>query len=106
MGLGKTLQVIAVLLKLKEDKKLKKQALVVCPTSLLGNWKKEIERFAPSLKASIYHGNRKILAAEADVLITTYAHIRIAQKYFSERPWDCCIIDEAQNLPYDFIFAK
>jgi SNF2 family DNA or RNA helicase/uncharacterized Zn finger protein len=98
MGLGKTLQVIAVLLKLKEDNKLKKQALVACPTSLLGNWKKEIERFAPTLKSCIYHGNKKILTSDADVMITTYAHIRVAQKYFSERPWDCFVIDEAQNI--------
>ena len=62
MGLVKTLQVITMLLKLKEDKTIteKNKALIVLPTTLLTNWEKEILRFAPDLNAMIYHGsNRK-----------------------------------------------
>src|SRR5699024_2790615 len=57
MGLGKTLQVIATLLHLKEDGQLDDaRALIVVPTSLLTNWRREIQRFAPTLDARIFHG--------------------------------------------------
>jgi SNF2 family DNA or RNA helicase/uncharacterized Zn finger protein len=97
MGLGKTIQVITVLQKLKEDKKLSKQCLVVCPMSLLGNWKKEIERFS-LLSSEVFHGNKKAVTSNADIIITTYGNVRASQKYFSGRPWDCLVIDEAQNI--------
>ena len=53
-GLGKTIQIISVVLKLKEEGKLSKPVLVICPTTLMGNWMKELQMFAPSLKVSIY----------------------------------------------------
>ena len=56
MGLGKTIQVISLILKMKEENKLDKPVLVVCPTTLMGNWMKELQMFAPSLDAVIYHG--------------------------------------------------
>jgi SNF2 family DNA or RNA helicase/uncharacterized Zn finger protein len=99
MGLGKTLQVIAVILKLKKEKKLKKSALVICPTSLLGNWKKEIEKFAPDLTTNIYHGVEKTLEIyNIDVVLTTYAHVRIGLPKFSKQKWTILILDEAQNI--------
>jgi SNF2 family DNA or RNA helicase len=49
MGLGKTIQVISLILKLKEESKLGNPALVICPTTLVGNWYKECAKFAPSL---------------------------------------------------------
>lgn len=101
MGLGKTLQVIATLLKLKEDGKLDKQnALVVVPTSLLGNWQREIEKFAPSLRAGIYHGsNRKMPeTTEVDLVITTYGVARSDEKTIAGTKWAAVVIDESQNI--------
>lgn len=101
MGLGKTLQVITTLLKYKEDGLLEKEkALVVAPTGLLTNWQKEIEKFAPSLKAKIYHGtNRKFEKDEDfDVLISSYGIVRSDAKDLKKRKWHSLIIDEAQNI--------
>ena len=77
-GLGKTLQIIAVLLKLKEDGRFeKRKALVVVPTGLLANWQKECERFAPSLNVGIYHGpTRNLDTFSAEIMLTSYGVMR------------------------------
>ncbi len=98
MGLGKTIQVISLILKLKEDKKLKSPALVVCPTTLMGNWKRELNTFAPSLKSHIYHGFNREFSTNCDVILTTYAILRIDLEKFRKTNWDLLIIDEAQNI--------
>lgn len=98
MGLGKTVQVISLILKLKEEKKLKKPALVVCPTTLLGNWERELENFAPTLDAFIYHGLNREFSIDHDVILTTYAILRIDLEEFKKYNWDILIIDEAQNI--------
>ena len=98
MGLGKTIQVISLVLKLKEEKKLKKPALVVCPTTLLGNWERELENFAPTLDAFIYHGLNREFSIDHDVILTTYAILRIDLEEFKKYNWDILIIDEAQNI--------
>ena len=98
MGLGKTIQVISLILKLKEEKKLKNPALVVCPTTLLGNWERELETFAPSLKTHIYHGFNREFSTDCDVILTTYAILRIDLEEFKKYNWDLFIIDEAQNI--------
>lgn len=101
MGLGKTLQVITTLLKMKEEGAFQKnKALVIVPTTLLTNWGKEIEKFAPELKVHIYHGtNRKLEALkEADALITTYGIIRSEEKTLAKMKWTTVIIDEAQAI--------
>lgn len=100
MGLGKTLQVIATLLRFKEEDKLRKsKALVIVPTSLLTNWRKEIEKFAPSLRAAVYHGQRRSLdVADPDVIITTYGVARSEVDLLKKMEWYCVVIDEAQNI--------
>lgn len=98
MGLGKTIQVISYIAKLKEDKELKQPALVVCPTTLLGNWVKEISHFAPELKTSIYHGIDRKIDKTADVIITTYAILRIDIEEVKKNKWSMIVIDEAQNI--------
>ncbi|MCG8474053.1 MAG: SNF2-related protein [Cytophagales bacterium] len=99
MGLGKTLQTIAVLSKFKEDGLLqKKKALAVVPTSLLTNWKKEIEKFAPSLDAQIYHGTKRKMPENFDLLLTTYGLLRTDLSIFKKMKWYCLVIDEAQNI--------
>ncbi|MBR1977031.1 DEAD/DEAH box helicase [bacterium] len=98
MGLGKTVQVISLILKLKEENKLKTPALVVCPTTLLGNWNRELKTFAPSLNAKIYHGLDRVFDINCDVILTTYAILRIDSEEFKKHNWDLMIIDEAQNI--------
>lgn len=101
MGLGKTLQVIATLLKFKEEGMIgdKKKALVIVPTSLLTNWMKEIEKFAPDLRATVYHGQKRIFAmGDTDVVITTYGIARNEQELLKQGKWYCTVIDEAQNI--------
>ena len=98
MGLGKTIQVISFILKQKETDSLKHPALVVCPTTLLGNWVKEIKNFAPSLNTSVYHGIDRQLDSKADVVITTYAILRIDIEKIKKQKWSMLIIDEAQNI--------
>lgn len=98
MGLGKTIQVLSLILKMKEENKLKKPVLVVCPTTLMGNWMKELEMFAPSLKAAIYHGSERQLDLKNDIILTTYAIMRIDVEELKKEPWSMVIVDEAQNI--------
>ncbi len=101
MGLGKTLQVITLLLKYAEEGLLdQEKAIVIVPTSLLGNWLREIERFAPALRARVYHGSQRTLprVEEFDVLLTTYGVARTEEKTLAKLPWRVLVIDEAQNI--------
>ena len=100
MGLGKTLQVLATIQKLKSENKLKKQkGLVIVPTTLLTNWVKEIEKFAPGLRASVYHGpNRELVVDDIDLIITTYGIVRSDSDILSRKKWAFVVIDEAQNI--------
>jgi SNF2 family DNA or RNA helicase len=103
MGLGKTLQVISVILALKNDGVVgeKNKVLIVVPTSLLSNWQKEFEKFAPSIRFFIYHGlNRKAepIPDDIDVLITSYGLVRRDMRELNKSPWFMVVIDEAQNI--------
>lgn len=101
MGLGKTMQIIALMLLQPR----KQAALLVAPTSVVGNWLKEIQKFAPTLNAVIHHGNQRkqkqafgTLVAEHDLIITSYGLIRKDKALFKEITWSRLIIDEAQNI--------
>ncbi|MDE7245838.1 MAG: DEAD/DEAH box helicase [Oscillospiraceae bacterium] len=102
MGLGKTVQVLAYLEKLRTVKK-NARALLIVPASLLGNWRKETERFAPALPYQILHGKKAAALekqlAENDVFltITTYG-LAMRLRPLQERQWDCVILDEAQAI--------
>ncbi|MDR1207739.1 MAG: DEAD/DEAH box helicase, partial [Holosporales bacterium] len=103
MGLGKTLQVVAVILALKNDGVLnnKQKVLIIAPTSLLSNWQKEFEKFAPSVRLFVYHGqNRKDepIPNDIDVLITSYGLVRRDMKDLNKNQWFLIVIDEAQNI--------
>ncbi len=98
MGLGKTIQVISLVLKLKEENKLKKPVLVICPTTLMGNWMKELQMFAPSLKVATYHGLDRKLDIKNDIILTTYAIMRIDVEEMKKENWGMIIVDEAQNI--------
>ena len=98
MGLGKTIQVISLILKLKEEKSLTKPVLVICPTTLMGNWMKELQMFAPTLDAVVYHGDERALDVKHDVILTTYAIMRIDVEELKKQSWGMIIVDEAQNI--------
>ena len=98
MGLGKTIQVISALLKMKEENMLNKPVLVICPTTLMGNWMKELQTFAPSLDTVIYHGAERKLDIEHDVILTTYAIMRIDVEELKKHEWGVVIVDKAQNI--------
>ncbi len=100
MGLGKTLQVITLLQQLKNDGALdEKKALVVVPSGLLQNWKRELGTFSPELRVSVYHGaNRTLDCLEADVFLTTYGILRSDGKKLKDVKWQVIVIDEAQNI--------
>ncbi|MBU3143998.1 DEAD/DEAH box helicase [Clostridium sp. CF012] len=99
MGLGKTIQAIAFLLS-QENKK----SIIISPTSLIYNWKAELEKFAPSLKVGIVHGEKnerhRLIhnLQDYDVILTTYGTLRIDIQQYEDIIFDCCIIDEAQNI--------
>ncbi len=112
MGLGKTIQVLAVLLRHKQQatRKATKPSLLVIPASLIGNWKAESARFAPSLNLLIAHPSEtskqemaKLAAAPAkhlrgtDLVITTYSMVaRLDWLFLVE--WEWIILDEAQAI--------
>jgi len=98
MGLGKTIQVISVILKMMEKEMLEKPVLIICPTSVLGNWSKEIEKFAPSLTTTIFHGYNKNMDRKTQVYITTYGTIRSEIKELKKENWSLIVLDEAQNI--------
>ena len=100
MGLGKTLQVITFLQKMREEGKFaQKKALVVMPAGLLCNWQVEIQKFAPGLTFSAYHGgSRNLDKFNTDILLTTYATFRRDYDELKEREWQVIVIDEAQNI--------
>jgi SNF2 family DNA or RNA helicase len=100
MGLGKTLQVISLLLQFKQEGRLdKKKALIVVPTTLITNWQKEIERFAPALIPHIYHGAKREFKTNGyDLVITSYGMLRSDISKFQKVKWEVLAIDEAQNI--------
>ena len=102
MGLGKTLQTIAHLVAEKESGRMTGPALVVAPTSLVGNWRRELARFAPGLRVVIHHGGARRhgvrLFADADVIVTTYGLLARDEKVFAEHAFYLLVLDEAQTI--------
>jgi SNF2 family DNA or RNA helicase len=101
MGLGKTLQTIAFLAYLEEQKPQGKY-LIVCPSSLIYNWKQEIEKFAPHLQTLIYHGLQRnfdqCMLSETQIIITGYATLRNDIDTMSIPFWDAVILDESHHI--------
>jgi SNF2 family DNA or RNA helicase len=107
MGLGKTIQAIALLQHEREqagDADVK-PALVVCPTSVIGNWRHEINRFAPALRVMRHHGPNRYkeeafaeALPEVDVVITSYALLSRDRETLEPIAWGDVILDEAQNI--------
>jgi SNF2 family DNA or RNA helicase len=101
MGLGKTLQTISFLCYLEEKDKAAK-FLITCPSSLIYNWKQEIEKFAPHLKVIIYHGTKRnfedFVQSDAQVIITGYATLRNDIDTLKIPYWDAVVLDESHNI--------
>lgn len=99
MGLGKTIQVISVLENLRERNELKdKKAVVIVPKTLLLNWQREMNRFAPELKYSVIYGNRETPDPDSNVILTTYGKIRSGKNLLSREKIKLVVIDEAQHI--------
>jgi SNF2 family DNA or RNA helicase len=134
MGLGKTIQLMTYLLQVKEKEEAgaaqvtsataataatqvssasattvatqtRTPALIICPTSVLGNWQKELERFAPSLHVYTHYGNQRVKGDDfadevkhADLVVTTYTTATIDSEELLLLDWDSITLDEAQNI--------
>jgi superfamily II DNA or RNA helicase len=99
MGLGKTITVIALHLQRARTE----PTLVVCPASLLGNWQREITRFAPGVPVRRFHGtDRSLDDLTGGFVLTTYGTMRSAAPTLAQQPWGMVVADEAQHVknPY------
>jgi superfamily II DNA or RNA helicase len=106
MGLGKTVQVLALLLRLRKETR-RAPHLLVAPASLLGNWKAEIDRFAPSLKIWVAHPSSATahemkdpssqVLDSVDLVMTTYGAVH-RFSWIAARSWDLVVLDEAQAI--------
>lgn len=104
MGLGKTVQLIALLLLHLQGQKTRPW-LIVCPTSLVGNWVHEINRFSPSVRVMVHHGAGRregdgfvLDAKNHDLVISTYPLVQRDIDTVSKVRWGMIALDEAQNI--------
>ncbi|WP_432752153.1 DEAD/DEAH box helicase [Streptomyces sp. JL2001] len=104
MGLGKTITLIALHLHRQTDPSAAGPTLVVCPTSLMGNWQREIERFAPGTPVRRFHGAARGLEglADGEFVLTTYGTMRLDTARLAAPAWGLVVADEAQHVknPY------
>jgi SNF2 family DNA or RNA helicase len=105
MGLGKTVQWIAYLLQVKQVEHPTTPSLLICPTSVLGNWQKELARFAPSFDVYVHYGPKRVKGEQfnnavqgKDVVLTTYALSHLDREELQALEWSSIGLDEAQNI--------
>jgi SNF2 family DNA or RNA helicase len=106
MGLGKTVQVIARLVNEKATTNSILSTLLIAPTSVVGNWQKEVEKFAPHLQIMVHHGSSRLQDIEEfktacqrhDVVITSFTLARKDEKLLAGIEWQRIVLDEAQNI--------
>lgn len=117
MGLGKTIQVLALLVHEREAAQAATSAalhgagtgvgptLLVCPMSVVGNWQRETQRFAPDLRVLVHHGPGRLTGSEfaaavadSDMVVTTYALLARDVTLLSEQQWERIVLDEAQHI--------
>ncbi|MEU2789797.1 DEAD/DEAH box helicase [Streptomyces sp. NPDC007100] len=104
MGLGKTITLIALHLHRQGDPASAGPTLVVCPASLMGNWQREIERFAPGTAVRRFHADRRSLAdlADGEFVLTTYGTMRLDAAKLADTRWGLVVADEAQHVKNPF----
>jgi superfamily II DNA or RNA helicase len=102
MGLGKTVQTLAHLSIEKAAGRLDRPALVVCPTSLVSNWRAEAARFAPGLRVLALHGRERgqhfAQIGAHDLVITTYPLLTRDHTALTRQEWHVVVLDEAQTI--------
>jgi SNF2 family DNA or RNA helicase len=106
MGMGKSFQVIARLVQERQASKNVLPTLLIAPTSVVGNWQREILKFAPHLSAIVHHGNDRIqhdqtfktVYQNQDLVITSYTLARKDEKLLNSVQWQRVVLDEAQNI--------
>jgi SNF2 family DNA or RNA helicase len=106
MGLGKTIQLLAFLLwRRAENPRDRRKALLVCPTSVVGNWEREASRFAPELPVVLHHGPERAGHADAieeappgALVVTSYGLLRRDAELLAAVDWSVAALDEAQNI--------
>ena len=106
MGLGKSVQVIARLVQERESVDSVLPTLLIAPTSVVGNWQKEIVKFAPHLQSMIHHGSDRLqnpadfkqACQQHDVIITSFTLARKDEKLLQSIEWQRIVLDEAQNI--------
>jgi len=102
MGLGKTLQTLAFLVHQKAEGQLQQPALIVCPTSLLGNWHNEARRFAPDLKVLTLYGPKRQQyfeqLANYDLIVTSYPLLVRDAALYLHQQFSAVVLDEAQHI--------
>lgn len=103
MGLGKTVQAITTLLDTHRPGGVPHEgspSLVVAPTSVVHNWAEELRKFAPVLRVAIHHGPDRAPEKwpDVDIVITSYALLRLDADAFKSQPWRIAILDEAQHI--------
>jgi len=105
MGLGKTAQLIGFLLHLKANGALDLPVLIICPTSVLTNWEREIKKFAPCFETLIHHGENRAKGSNFaqsiegyDLIITSYSLIQRDLCILEKVQWQGIVLDEAQNI--------
>ncbi|MEV0122306.1 DEAD/DEAH box helicase [Streptomyces sp. NPDC050703] len=104
MGLGKTITLISLHLHRQTQQDSAGPTLVVCPTSLMGNWQREIEKFAPGTRVRRFHGAQRGLEdlADGEFVLTTYGTMRLDAEKLGRTSWGMVVADEAQHVknPY------
>lgn len=104
MGLGKTLQIISLLLARKEKMQNQLPSLIVAPASVIYNWQAEVKKFAPSLNVALLDGTKKeregllLDAKKYDLLISSYQSLNRDLEAYQNLIFDVEVIDEAQNI--------
>ncbi len=106
MGLGKTIQLLAFLQHLKIEQELKRPVLLIAPTSVLTNWKRESEAFTPDLKVCEHYGPKRPSDTNSlqkalhkiDLLLTSYGLMQRDSELLATIDWQGVVIDEAQAI--------
>ncbi len=105
MGLGKTVQTLAFLLHEQAAGRAGSPSLIVCPTSVVRNWRDETERFAPDLRTLVHHGSDRLRGADlaaaladADLVLTSYPLLRSDAAELQAIDWHALVLDEAQQI--------
>lgn len=100
-----TIQTIAFLLHLKQQEAIESPTLLVCPTSVLGNWEREVKKFGPPLKTLVHHGDKRAkgktfarIVKDKDLIITSYPLVFRDAATFQGVSWQGIVLDEAQNI--------